>query len=108
MSTAIDLEILKIDKVICRHIEQFEASGRGAISQDILQNLRHFVEHIMVRIHSEVSIIRTIDYETIKSAIVYIQTRGEWKDIRLFHNFLQISVSHYVVDEESSERLMLK
>lgn len=107
MSLRIDYQIQVIDKAICRHIDQFEVSGRGAVSQDILKNLRDFVEHIMVKIYSQGRDINP-DWETIKVSIDYVKSRGNWNILTRFHEYLQISVSHYTVDEENSERLMLK
>jgi len=103
----IDDQMQIIDKAICRHIDQFDVSGRGAVSQDILKNLRDFVEHIMLKVYA-----RGVDiddnWDTIQAAIKYVKSRAEWKELTRFHNYLQISVSHYTVDEENSERLMLK
>ena len=48
----VDRKILVIDKVICRHIEAIAISSRGAVSQDILAQLRNFVEHIMLRFYA--------------------------------------------------------
>ena len=46
----IDEQILNIDKVICRHIDASDFSGRGAVSQDILAQLRNLIEHIMLKL----------------------------------------------------------
>ena len=45
----IDKQLLNIDRVICRHISNLSNSAKGEISQDILSQLRHFVEHIMLK-----------------------------------------------------------
>ena len=37
-------QILKTDRVICRHISNMSNLSRGEISQDILAQLRHFLE----------------------------------------------------------------
>ncbi|AQU04683.1 hypothetical protein B1774_04645 [Dehalococcoides mccartyi] len=103
----IDEQIQIIDKAICRHIDQFNVSGRGAVSQDILKNLRDLVEHIMLKIYAQGKDIDD-NWDTIQTAIKYVKTRAEWRDMTRFHSYLQISVSHYLVDEENSERLMLK
>ena len=103
----IDEQIQIIDKAICRHIDQFDVSGRGAVSQDILKNLRDFVEHIMLKVYAQGKDIDD-NWDTIQAATKYVKSRAEWKDLTRFHNYLQISVSHYTVDEENSERLMLK
>ncbi len=43
-SLRIDEQIKVVDRAICRHIDQFDVSGRGVVSQDILKNLRDLVE----------------------------------------------------------------
>jgi hypothetical protein len=103
----IDGEILKIDKVICRNIGIFDDSERGLLSQNILSQLRNFVEHISLKVYSGG---RDIDntYENITRANAYVSSRGNLKFLNKFHNFLQITASHYTLDEENSERLMLK
>ena len=103
----IDKQILNIDKAICRHIEQLEALGRASASQDILKNLRDFVEHIMLKVYAQGYDIND-DWDTIKEAVKFVKPMPKWKDLTRFHDLLQISVSHYTPDEESSERLMLK
>lgn len=103
----IDRQILNIDKAICRHIEQLEALGRAAASQDILKKLRDFVEHIMLKVYGQGRDIGD-DWDTIQAALKYLKPQPFWKDLTRFHDLLQISVSHYTPDEESSERLMLK
>lgn len=107
MTLIIDEKILVIDKAICRHIDQFEILGRGAISQDILKILRDFVEHIMLKIYAQGKDI-SVNWDNIKEAEKYVKPISKWKDLMRFHDLLQISVSHYTPDEEKSERLMLK
>ncbi|WP_204369064.1 hypothetical protein [Methylocucumis oryzae] len=48
------------------------------------------------------------NYDNICKSILFVKTRGNLKFLRKFHDFLQISTSHYTLEEESSERLMLK
>lgn len=48
----IDDSIRRIDNVICRHLDSIEDSTRGAISQDILEQLMKFVNHIMLKFYS--------------------------------------------------------
>jgi hypothetical protein len=103
----IDEQILNTDKAICRHIEQLEALGRAAASQDILKNLRDFVEHIMLKVYAQGRDIED-DRDTLSKAVKYVKPIPLWKDLARLHGLLQISVSHYTPDEESSERLMLK
>ena len=103
----VDNQILIDDAAICRHIDSLDFLGRGAISQDILKNLRDFVEHIMLKIYAHPNDIE-VTYPNICNAIEYVKKRGGLKLLRRFHDFLQIVASHYLLDEENSERLMLK
>lgn len=108
MSTPnIDKQILVINRNICRHIAEANGETRGMVSQDILAQLRNFVEHIMLKIYARGNDIPD-DYDNICKAIEYVEAHGKYKDIRRFHDFLQIVASHYTMDEENSERLMLK
>lgn len=45
----IDQEILRIDDSICRHINNITRDSRGYVAQDVITDLRHFVEHIMLK-----------------------------------------------------------
>lgn len=103
----IDQHIKTIDKAICRHIAEFGTSPRGAVSQDVLAHLRNFVEHIMLKFYANG---RDIDnsYQNICDAIKYVESQGKLKVLRRFHDYLQIVASHFTLDEENSERLMLK
>lgn len=103
----IDAQILNINKVICRHIDSLATSSRGVVSQDILSQLRNFVEHIMLKFYANGQDIDN-KYENIRKATKFVRTQGNLKVLRLFHDYLQNVASHYTLDEESSERLMLK
>lgn len=103
----IDEQILRSNAAICRHIENLDILGRGAVSQDVLSNLRTFVEHIMLKIYAHTNEI-TYDYEHITQAISFVKSQGQFKFLWQFHSYLQIVVSHYTLDPEDSERVMLK
>lgn len=103
----IDKQILNTDKVICRHISNLSNSTRGEISQDILPQLRHFVEHIMLKIYANGNDIEDTQ-DNVKQAVKYAKSQDYLRHISRFHHFLQVSVSHRTLEEENSERLMLK
>lgn len=103
----IDTQIMNIDKVICRHIDNIGEFQRGVVSQDILSQLRNFVEHIMLKFYSNGQDIDDT-YDNICKAIDFVKSRGNLIVLRRFHDCLQIATSHYTLDEENSERLMLK
>ena len=45
----IDEAILESNKIICRQISRLGTSTRGQVSQEVLESLRHFVEHIILK-----------------------------------------------------------
>ena len=104
----IDKSIMDTNNVICRNIACFDASERGLLSQNILAHTRNFVEYIAMKACSNGSDINPNDYDYRVSALVKIKTMGNMRFLYVFHDMLQKSVSHYTVDEDGSERLMLK
>ena len=48
------------------------------------------------------------NYNNIENAISFVKTKGELKFLWRFHAYLQIVASHYTLDPENSERVMLK
>jgi hypothetical protein len=105
----IDEAILNIDKVISKNISRFDDSERGLLSQNILSQLRNLVEHTFLKIYNEQNDLNLIpEYENFQKAEKYIKGIGKLKFLGKFHHFLQISASHYTLDENNAERLMLK
>lgn len=103
----IDDELKNLDDTICRHIDNISRDSRGEVSQDVLSDLRHYVEHIMFKICYNGKNL-DVTYDNIQNAKKYISSNGEYKFLMNFHKMLQIVVSHYKPNEENSERLMLK
>lgn len=103
----IDEHIRIIDNKICKNIEMMDASARGILSQNILSDLRNLVEYTSLKAFSKGSAI-DLSYDNIKAANHYVKTISELNFLNKFHKLLQISTSHYTLDEDSSERLMLK
>lgn len=104
----IDSAILATDKVICKNISRFDDSERGLLSQNILAQLRNFVEYIADKVYANGSDLDPNNYALNVEALKYLQTRGDLRFLHQFHELLQKSVSHYTLDENGSERLMLK
>ena len=104
----IDIAILNTDKVICDNISTLGADNRGLLSQNILSQLRNFVEYIAQKIYANGSDIDPNDYELKKQAISYIKTNSNYRFFVKFHDLLQKASSHYTIDENGSVRLMLK
>lgn len=99
-------EQIKISSLaICKIIEKLKADERGFFSQNILTNLRTLVEAVAVKAAGE----SEYSYDIFqKKGKPYICTRADLRFLRIFHKFLQQTISHYLPDEEKSERLMLK
>lgn len=107
--------MLKIDKaifdtngVICENISQLSFADRGLLSQNILGHLRNFVEYIAIKAYSNGKDVDPNDYNLNVAALKDMQRRGNLRFLYRFHEMLQKSVSHYTVDKDGSERLMLK
>ncbi len=104
---SIDESIKKIDSVICRHLDEIENNSRGAISQDILEQLTKFVNHIMLKFYANGREI-PINAENISKATEFAQINSDLYTLYKFHNYLEIVTTQYTLDEDGSERLMLK
>lgn len=104
---SIDESIRKIDNVICRHLDEIENNSRGAISQDILEQLIKFVNHIMLKFYANGREI-PITAENIAKATEFAQTNSELYTLYKFRNYLEVVTTQYTLDEDGSERLMLK
>ena len=105
-----DKAISETNDVICNNIKQINRFERGFMSQNILAQLRNFVENVAIKLFSEYE-DKDFDpniYDNRKKSLRYVRNCGDLYFIRDFHKLLQESVSHYTVDPDSSERLMLK
>ncbi|MDD2697653.1 MAG: ATP-dependent RecD-like DNA helicase [Arcobacteraceae bacterium] len=103
----VDSAILEINDVICGNISVFDDSKRGLLSQNILSQLRNFVEAISLKAYSRGQDI-DITHANIVNAMNFVKPNGSLKFLSKFHKFLQPVASHYTMDKENSERLMLK
>lgn len=104
----IDRAILDTNDVICDNITQFGAINRGLLSQNILGHVRNFVEYVAIKAFSNGNDINPNDYNLNVAALKDMKGRGDLRFLYRFHEMLQKSVSHYTVDKDGSERLMLK
>ena len=104
----IDKAILDANSVICDNITRLSVADRGLLSQNILGHIRNFVEYIAIKAYSNGQDVNPNDYELNVAALKDMQRRGDLRFLYKFHEMLQKSVSHYTVDKDGSERLMLK
>ena len=70
----IDDAILESNKIICRQISRLGTSTRGEVSQEVLESLRHFVEHILLKEYANGNDIEDT-HENIKAAVKYAKKR---------------------------------
>lgn len=105
----IDEEIKNIDKVIYENIENCKDLDRGFLSQNVLSQLRNFIEHTALKLYCQYQGQELeITYPNIDKAVKFIKSRSKLKFLNDFHRFVQTSRSHYTPTNENAERLMLK
>ena len=105
---SIDKAILDCDSVICKNISRFDETERGLLSQNILSQLRNLIEYIAMRVCLVGESVNPNCYEQKARALSILSTRGNCRYLYKFHELLQRSASHYTIDENGSERLMIK
>lgn len=69
----IDRAIFETDKVICKNISRFDDSERGLLSQNILSQLRNFVEYIADKVYANGADLNPNDYELNVKALKNLQ-----------------------------------
>ena len=84
----IDSAILATDKVICKNISRFDDSERGLLSQNILAQLRNFVEYIADKVYAGGSDLDPNNYALNVEALKHLQTRGDLRFLHQFHELL--------------------
>jgi hypothetical protein len=101
--------ILTIDNNISKNISRFDDSERGLLSQNILSQLRNLLELIFLKIYNQrKNESLKAEYNNFRIAEKFVKSIGTLRFLGKFHDLLQISASHYTLDENASERLMLK
>lgn len=104
----IDKAILDVSNVIYENIAKFGPDERGLLSQNILGQIRNFVEYVAIKAFSKGDDVNPNDYKLNVVALKDMQRQGKLRFLYKFHELLQKSVSHYTLDKDGSERLMLK
>ncbi len=99
-------QIKNADEAICRNIESL-ADQRGLLSQNVLAQLRNLVEGVAVRLHTG-SPDAEFTYAAIDPGLAFVRSKGKLNFLGKFHKLIQISASHFTMDGDASERLMLK
>lgn len=99
-------QIQSANEAICQNIAVLDEQ-RPLLSQNVLAHLRNLVEGIIVRLHLGAD-GADFRYEAVDPALVYVKSQGKLNFLARFHKLLQASASHYTLDGDASERLMLK
>ena len=99
-------QIQSADEAICKNIESL-AKERALLSQNILSHLRNLIEAVAVLIHVH-DPNAEFNYEAIEPAIAFVKGQAKLNFLNKFHKLIQKSASHYTLDGDASERLMLK
>ncbi|MFF9564353.1 ATP-dependent RecD-like DNA helicase [Leifsonia sp. NPDC014704] len=103
---SVDEQILSIGANIDANIALL-AHDRALLAQNILSQLRNLVEAVAVRLHHKTGEIE-FDYALTAPAVGWIGSASKNLNfLYRFHKLLQMSASHYTLEGEASERLML-
>jgi len=105
MST-VSKQIQSADEVICRNIESL-ADQRALLSQNVLSQLRNLVEGVAVRLHTGAPDAE-FNYAAVEPGLAFVKSKARFNFLGKFHKLIQISASHFTMDGDASERLMLK
>jgi hypothetical protein len=104
--TSVGEHIRSAADAISRNIDLL-SDQRELLSQNVLAQLRNLVEGVAVRLHTG-SLDAAFTYLAIGDGLAFIRAKGQFGYLNRFHQLLQKSASHYTLDGEASERLMLK
>lgn len=104
--TTIGVHLWSTNEAICQNIESL-ADQRDLLSQNILSQLRNLVEGVAFRLQVG-SDDAEYDYPAIGRGLAFIKGKGQYSFLTRFHKLLEASASHYTMDRDASERLMLK
>jgi len=99
-------EIRRCDSAIANNIAAL-SGDRGLMSVNILNNTRNLINQIALLISTSDTNADS-KYADIDAAMRLMKTRSDLSFLRTFYNQTQGAVSHYTLDEEGAERLMLK
>lgn len=103
----VDAQIHNAAQVICANIVRHQ-DDRGLLSQNLLAHTRNLIEAIAVRLHARDGNTE-FEYAKTHDALAFVGSSNKRVNfLHRFHSLVQISASHYTMDGDASERLMLK
>ncbi|MFI8787114.1 ATP-dependent RecD-like DNA helicase [Streptomyces sp. NPDC055105] len=103
---SVEQQVKSADSVICENIAN-PVGDRGFLSQNVLGQLRNLVEGLIVWAHLNDGSTE-FHYNQVGPALDAVKGLAKFRLLSRFHDLLQASVSHYTLDRDPSERLMLK
>ncbi|MFF4626343.1 ATP-dependent DNA helicase [Streptomyces griseorubiginosus] len=103
---SVEQQVKSADRVICENIAN-PVGDRGFLSQNVLAQLRNLVEGLIVWAHLKDGSTE-FHYDQVGPARDAVKGIAKFRLLSRFHGLLQASVSHYTLDRDPSERLMLK
>lgn len=80
---------------------------RALLSQNVLAQLRNLLEGVVVHLHQG-QCNTAFNYHDVAPALAFVKGQGKLNYLCNFHRLLQVTSSHYTLDGDASERLMLK
>jgi energy-coupling factor transporter ATP-binding protein EcfA2 len=104
--TTVGEHIQSTDAAICQNIASL-ADQRELLSQNVLAQLRNLVEGVAVRLRLG-SADAEYNYPAIGLGLAFVKAKGQYSFLSRFHKLLEASASHYTMDGDASERLMLR
>jgi len=104
--TTVGEQIQSADEAICRNIGSL-TDQRALLSQNVLAQLRNLVEGVAVRLHAGRSDAE-FNYAAVDPGLAFVKGNAKLNFLGKFHRLIQTSASHYTMDGDASERLMLK
>lgn len=99
-------QIRSADEVICGNIDSL-SDQRALLSQNVLAQLRNLVEGVAVLLHTGES-DADFNYAAIEAGLAFAKSKAQFNFLGRFHSLIRASASHYTLDGDTSERLMLK
>ena len=104
--TTVGEHIQNTDAAICQNVDSL-TDQRELLSQNVLAQLRNLVEGVAVRLQLG-SADAEYNYPAIGLGLAFVKAKGQYRFLSRFHKLLEASASHYTLDGDASERLMLK
>lgn len=105
----IERKLLNVDSKICLLIDEIDTHDRLWVSDMVLQFLRTFVEHVNARVYADDNSDKEviIGKKRISDYNNYVKNCGKYPFLKELLDSLNKTVSHFVPENDSAERLML-